>query len=332
MENKGKILELDSLRGIAAVLVMLFHYSIGFNPQDTKYIFHYGYLGVLLFFIISGFVISMSLEGKTLRQFIKSRFLRLYPLYWIAIGFSLILMFSATFLHLQGPLAIDSITFTQLNGNLTMFQHWLGLPDFNGVFWTLTVELNFYVFMGVLLYTRMLKRIIPLSYLWIIFMLAYKFFALDAQLLFIFQLLRFGNLFIIGIVLYHYYKKRKLNLIEWGLLVLSIATQFYVGGKVEGVAALVFTIIFFLVFKGYLKFLQNKVLLWLGAISYPLYLVHENFGKFTFNVLTRLNIESSTIKGVIAIILVLALVNFVIAPLEGPFTRLINIKIFIGND
>lgn len=53
-----RITEIDGLRGMAAVFVMLFHYTFAFNlGWAPGYFFHYGYIGVSLFFIISGFVI-----------------------------------------------------------------------------------------------------------------------------------------------------------------------------------------------------------------------------------------------------------------------------------
>src|SRR5688572_13967921 len=83
--------ELDSLRGIAALCVVLFHFTFGYDNglkilEEGKFYFTYGYLGVHLFFLISGFVILMTLEKtKSSADFFVSRFSRLYPAYWTAI-------------------------------------------------------------------------------------------------------------------------------------------------------------------------------------------------------------------------------------------------------
>jgi peptidoglycan/LPS O-acetylase OafA/YrhL len=87
----SRLVEIDALRGVAALAVVLFHYTthftklFGASPPPTIS-FSMGHYGVNLFFIISGFVIFMTLE-KTLRpmDFVVSRFSRLFPTYWVAI-------------------------------------------------------------------------------------------------------------------------------------------------------------------------------------------------------------------------------------------------------
>jgi peptidoglycan/LPS O-acetylase OafA/YrhL len=93
--SKGARFEaLDGLRGIAAVSVVLFHCSyIWFAPAFLSR----GYLAVDLFFVLSGFVIAASYETRladetmTTTQFVKVRFVRLYPLYLVGLGLGLVL-------------------------------------------------------------------------------------------------------------------------------------------------------------------------------------------------------------------------------------------------
>ena len=88
-----RIKELDAMRGIAALSVVLFHFTFGFNHNDTNTFFHKGYLGVQLFFIISGFVIFMTFEKtQNIKVFLLGRFTRLYPAYWFACILSFILL------------------------------------------------------------------------------------------------------------------------------------------------------------------------------------------------------------------------------------------------
>ena len=85
-------MELDALRGIAAFSVVLFHYtarydSIYGHSNRLLFKFNYGHLGVNLFFIISGFVIFMTLDRtKSVIDFVVARFSRLYPAYWTALA------------------------------------------------------------------------------------------------------------------------------------------------------------------------------------------------------------------------------------------------------
>ena len=84
---ESRLAELDTLRGIAAIMVLLLHFGI----------FKYGGAGVDLFFIISGFVIFMSIErSRNLKAFWRSRFVRLYPSYWLSIA---IAVFSNKLFH-----------------------------------------------------------------------------------------------------------------------------------------------------------------------------------------------------------------------------------------
>jgi peptidoglycan/LPS O-acetylase OafA/YrhL len=85
--------EIDLLRFVAAMAVVFYHFAYrGYHadylsPLDYPalgQVCKYGYLGVELFFLISGYVILHSAQGKTLGQFFVSRVRRLYPAYWVA--------------------------------------------------------------------------------------------------------------------------------------------------------------------------------------------------------------------------------------------------------
>ena len=142
-DGSSRLVEVDALRGLAALAVVLFHYTTRFtqlfeaNSLPT-FSFPDGHYGVNLFFIISGFVILMTLE-KTSRpmDFVVSRFSRLFPAYWVAI----LLTFTLThLLGLPGKLVDTATAF----GNLIMIHGLFGIPHVDGVYWTLEVELLFY--------------------------------------------------------------------------------------------------------------------------------------------------------------------------------------------
>ena len=92
--NKTHYNELDLLRFIAALAVVFFHYTflnaVRFNQIPTYPILgdfsKYGYMGVELFFMISGFVILMTTINKSPVDFVISRVSRLYPAFWIALS------------------------------------------------------------------------------------------------------------------------------------------------------------------------------------------------------------------------------------------------------
>ncbi len=89
---RSRVSELDLLRFFAAFSVLLYHYTFrGYAAGDMSImpypllapISKYGYLGVDLFFLISGFVILMSASSGSLKRFAISRIVRLYPAFWV---------------------------------------------------------------------------------------------------------------------------------------------------------------------------------------------------------------------------------------------------------
>lgn len=146
--------ELDGLRGIAAVGVIVTHVTNGYDsryPRTSISPFDgaWGAFGVQLFFLISGYVILMTARRATRpSDFVISRASRLYPVYWLAVTWSILL--SLAF----------SIPATQMSWldrllNYTMVQRWLFVPNVDEVYWTLAIEMQFYALMvALLLLTR----------------------------------------------------------------------------------------------------------------------------------------------------------------------------------
>ena len=139
---------LDALRGLAAMSVVVAHYVAEVYGQNlfkgpelgiarALDILDPGKYGVVLFFLISGFIIPNSLgaTGDRIGRFCISRFFRLYPLYWLALG--VVILISEFFLHAYIPRP-------DILANATMLQGYLGKGDILGSAWTLQIELTFY--------------------------------------------------------------------------------------------------------------------------------------------------------------------------------------------
>ena len=144
---------LDGLRGLAILAVVLFHcYSRGPDlPGLNTNLFRQGYLGVQLFFLLSGFLILHSLEtSSSLGHFYHRRWLRLFP---AMVAASWLIFVSAPFMYDR----MDSLPgyLDALPGILFADPHWLRdwarLPvtgPIEGDFWTLFTEVKFYLLFG----------------------------------------------------------------------------------------------------------------------------------------------------------------------------------------
>lgn len=283
MVAKSRLLEIDCLRGIAAISVVIFHFTLG-----TKNILRFGCCGVELFFIISGFVIFLTIEKtRDYKTFLQSRFARLYPAYWTGVCLTTLVMIVWTRM-VNLPLKFPSLI--EFAANLTMFQYFFRIKDIDGPYWTLTYELLFYLFMVVVYLLKKTHKIELISWLMLIISLINgTFLRLVYPNIYItlagcFPLLIYFPLFIAGIIFYKI-KFYQINLNRGILLALSLSIQIMLFDCTNKSASMnqteytvmltVFYAIFMLYCFNYLKFIINPVLLFLGKISYSLYLFHD---------------------------------------------------------
>src|SRR5262249_27508709 len=153
--SRTRFFELDGLRGIAASWVMLFHYTIGVSywlrnsPEliskvTPSTVNIEGLLAVDLFFIISGFVIFMTVEQcRTVWDFVVSRFARLYPAFWVAATLT-------SLVAIAMPSPMQPIGVLKVLANLTMLQAYLGVESIETVYWYLAFEFGFYFLMALM--------------------------------------------------------------------------------------------------------------------------------------------------------------------------------------
>jgi peptidoglycan/LPS O-acetylase OafA/YrhL len=140
-ESASRLLIVDALRGIAALFVCWHHFTHGSGP-----------LGVEIFFVISGFVIPYALHqsGYALHyygRFILKRLIRLDPPYLISIALIVPLAyFAAITPGYKGP-PFD-VSFLQVALHLAYLNAFFDLPWLNGVFWTLAIEFQYYLLAG----------------------------------------------------------------------------------------------------------------------------------------------------------------------------------------
>ncbi len=165
---KSHYVVLDGLRGVAALLVVIFHTFEAWNGGDpTRQIINHGYLAVDFFFLLSGFVIAYAYDDRWGRMntwgFFKRRLIRLQPMVIIGSVFG-----AALFYFSAGPLFPKIATipvwqvllvmlygFTLLPLPLSMdIRGWDEMHPLNGPAWSL-----FYEYVGNILYATVLRRI-----------------------------------------------------------------------------------------------------------------------------------------------------------------------------
>src|SRR5919199_2802289 len=158
-----RLLFLDFIRGIAALSVFFQHACEGLWPEFWSFShnsFNLGKFGVVIFFLVSGFIIPFSLErGGSARKFWMGRFFRLYPLYWTS------LVCIVTLAILGSPSVPENFRTNLVPNflvNLTMFQDFVGVPPALGVYETLTLELVFYIACTILFLLQLHRK----SYVW----------------------------------------------------------------------------------------------------------------------------------------------------------------------
>ncbi len=307
MNKESRLLEIDALRGLAALGVVLFHYFVAFKGFYTyastmfppfRY-FRYGKHGVAMFFIISGFFILMSL-GRTrcISDFVVARVSRLYPVYWLAVILSFIIMKAANFFPFPGIPAgwKDALV------NITMLQGFLGFTHIDGSYWTLSLELSFYAIMLAVYRAKLLDKIDVVVIVWL-FVIAIYFLLEKQEILLvdskikILLLLDYAHLFIAGIALYRVHTQG-FSIERYIALLGCCLFSLLKNGLEPTLFVILFISAFALALRGYLTFLKIKPLLFLGKISYSLYLIHLYPGLLIIRILeglkVNLNIASLT--------------------------------------
>ena len=269
--------ELDALRGLAALVVVLFHYTwrapqVLPAVQAIPWGLEWGRFGVHLFFSISGFVIFMTLERtRSAADFAVSRFARLFPAYWCGV------LLTALGVLLLGAPELGQPPSVVL-ANLTMLQGFDYIAPVDGVYWSLTVELAFYICMLALWKARQLHRIEAVLLGWLALMIAWELFPALPSRLGLLLNVRYIAWFIPGILAYRIWTNQRRALQQLPIWLAGLGAILLGNQHVIWPVYLVVSAIYAALIAGRLGWLRHPVLIWLGAISYPLYLVHQHLG------------------------------------------------------
>jgi peptidoglycan/LPS O-acetylase OafA/YrhL len=135
---------LDALRGVAALMVAIHHASYDYTPRAREAMLQWfdpGTYGVMVFFLVSGYIIPASLERSgSVRRFWISRLFRIYPLWAVACAMTVALMSAGLYGSRGGPGGLIAAI-----AHVTMLQDLLAVPSMLNVLWTLSYEMAFYL-------------------------------------------------------------------------------------------------------------------------------------------------------------------------------------------
>lgn len=287
--KKDRVYELDVMRFGAALSVLMYHYIMGSKLfPGMSIIGRYGFLGVNLFFMISGFVIILSAYDSKPSDFVISRIARLYPAYWISVTLTVVLV-----ILIKGN--TSGITLHQYLMNLSMINNYFKVEDIDGVYWTLQTELKFYFLIFMLIATKYIRKIHVWLTIWLFLVILYRFFK---QPFFLGWLITpfYSSYFIAGIAFFMI-RTEGISLYSVMVLLSSIVVSVsYSSSQIEGfiknptemdriIAAgliLMIYVLFFVVSLRKINFRYSKLFFILGALTYPLYLIHFRIGFAIF--------------------------------------------------
>ena len=304
----GRLAELDLLRFIAALAVVAFHYLVAFasvwgdRPAELfpalAPVAGLGILGVELFFIISGFVILMTVWGRGLSGFARSRLVRLYPAYWLSLAAV------AAVYGLTGAKALDpKLSPGEYLLNASMFQRLFKVTDASGVYWSLWAELRFYLLIAILVIVGVTYgRVLVFAGVWLAAAVGAELLGNDLVNEIVMP--RYAPYFIAGMALY-LIRKHGSAWLPWlyvaagyGISIHSALERVHGRIKLAGfknmpVSDLSVIITITLIFGvmavaalGLLRLKPSKTLTALGGITYPLYLFHGVVAVLLIPVLT----------------------------------------------
>ncbi|MFB7472187.1 acyltransferase family protein [Kitasatospora sp. NPDC056184] len=311
--GRPRLYALDGMRLLAALSVVSFHWAAyvdisgvweGVTPRDAlprlNHVASYGWLGVELFFVISGFVICMSCWGKRPGEFFVSRVVRLYPGYWVAVLLTGAVVL--TFGQYARTFAARGLHVDTVVANLTMLQEPLGMRHVDGVYWTLWVEMRFYLLFALVVAAGLsYRRVVAFCGIWTV--LAVLAPQGGFPLLATVAMPDEAPFFIAGVGMFLMHRFGRDPLL-WGIVgfswILALSRlrhlrEVYVDVLGHGLSwyamAAGVTAAFVLVLGAALGLFDRIRWKWLtvaGALTYPLYLIHQEIGWTVIHVL-RLN-------------------------------------------
>ena len=314
---------IDYLRGIAIIFVVSYHYI---SHYSTQYLFftdnwfgpfveyaNYGWSGVDIFFIVSGYCIAMTIiKTNNLIEFFVRRFARIYPAYVFCGIVTLVFYF---FFDLPGR-EVDMFT-GLMNLIFANFIPGLSFTYIDGIYWALIVELKFYIFFGILYF--LLRDLNKSIIAWAVFSIILNIILLiDKSFLYFFTSVSpHANLFLIGLFLFNLQDKKILNYLP--VIIIGIINIFvnerYFGNEIYFICLILITS---LILNS--KYSLNiRILSKIGLISFSWYLIHNAVGIILIREINKLGFMNLSVFFAVFFTLLISIISFYL--IEQPLKK-----------
>lgn len=290
---------LDLLRLTAAFMVLIFHFGFrmeitgeggGIHFSELRPIAMWCDIGLLIFFTISGYVITMSTDNRSAIDFAVGRIARIWPIFVTCATITATVLYCFPVSGLQIP------TLVQWLSHFIIVSRLLGQPFLDGAYWTIAVELIFYGWVFLLIALGWFQK------QWKVFTVVWIFLSVANEFIFDSEAIRklliteYSGYFAFGIGLY----RSAQSIDSSTMMVMAVAVLwacaapfvindqiyhlYHVNRSVIGLGLMgpIALACFTLCVKSPDIMSKNGVAVMLGALTYPLYLLHQNIGYSVF--------------------------------------------------
>lgn len=297
---KERNIVLDIIRGVAALLIVLFHYTWHYNataaaPLDMQWGVWFGFAAVITFFMLSGFLSSGLIfsTGGDRKRYLLRRLRRFYPAYWICMTLTVVVL--ALFYTEQ------SLTAGEWAVNLTMVSRLFGVQFADGAYWSMQYELIFCLYVVLFMGIRDKGRVMRILCIWMALAIVLNCLPSEEMPKIVRRVTRildyavmshYCHCFAGGIALYALVSGRR-DRQAATVLALSTLNAVICSGVLSPEFVFFVATAVLLYFSGRLNRCVNatnpavRAICYIAAISYPLYLIHEMVGFAALHQYTR---------------------------------------------
>lgn len=336
--ESSRVQALDLLRLVAVLAVVFYHYGFaGPIPQvavpSIAAFARYGFLGVSAFFVISGFVIAYSTQGRTTTEFAIARVSRIYPTFVVCMTLTCVAV-----LVLGRP--EFTATAAQWLANLFIAAPAFGEPYMDGAYWSLLIEIIFYGWIAVLIALGLFpRRIDAIILIWICITFANEL-TLNLHIIEKLFIADDSGFFAVGLLIYEFHRGRR-DAALYGMFALSTGTAvFQAVHKLERlgvhtndsfernvVAVICLSAIAVIVLATRVRHvpLPPRVVLAIGGLTYPFYLLHMQMGYVIYSDHAVVKTPAAVVVIMIGIaVLAWTIWRYVEGPLHGWTKRVLT--------